>query len=165
MRLIDLQKSKLPKSTTKVTSNRQTDFFLPQIQTQSQNILGNIYLNSNITFSAECLLTQYHAQWLFYSIRVRLVGGNSTTRARTPLLACFVFGGVNHLEQIINSALVPLYKEITFFFDNNFLILIRMPKSFLVKHKNICAFYDREAMETNQSAFQLVMPSSLNRKF
>lgn len=75
MRLIDLQKSKLPKSTTKVTSNRQTDFFLPQIQTQSQNILGNIYLNSNITFSAECLLTQYHAQWLFYSIRVRLVGG------------------------------------------------------------------------------------------
>nr|XP_011414856.2 zinc finger protein Gfi-1b-like [Crassostrea gigas] len=37
-----------------------------------------------------------------------------------------------------------------------------MPKSFLVKHKNICAFYDREAMETNQSAFQLVMPSSLN---
>lgn len=120
MRLIDLQKSKLPKSTTKVTSNRQTDFFLSQIQTQSQNILGNIYLNSNITFSAECLLTQYHAQWLFYSIRVRLVGWNSTTRARTPLLACFVFGGVNHLEQIINSALVPLYKEITFFFDNKF---------------------------------------------
>ncbi|XP_062592333.1 zinc finger protein 510-like [Saccostrea cucullata] len=38
-----------------------------------------------------------------------------------------------------------------------------MPKSFLVKHKNICAFYDGEAMDSgNPSAFQLVMPASTN---
>lgn len=119
MRLIDLQKSKLPESTTKVTSNRQTDFFLPQIQTQSQNILGNIYLNSNITFSAECLLTQYHVQWLFYSIRVRLVGGNSTTRARTPLLACFVLGALPIYSKLQTLRSCPYIKK-SLFFDNKF---------------------------------------------
>ena len=60
---------------------------------------------------------------------------------------------------------VFLYKEIRSLFLNHFQILIRMPKSFLVKHKNICAFYDREAMETKPSAFHLVMPSPVNREY